>query len=346
MRSWQIVVASVVAATITDALRFLPGISLARAELTSLLLARWPAIAVVWLGSYSIVALALTTAAVITEAGRRNRGAVLEGHSAPNALPRALHHPARQYFVRLAVVQYYTSILALLGLGASRIPADAASSQFFPAVIVYSPALETAGVVTLVGLLGVVAVLGKIALLRRTPLDHTRLGPMVESPELRLLHQIVELLQARPPESAAPAAMDEAQFNALIEQGQRTILEAIKNLATSINRLSRGLRQSLQDISVTLAEGGAGRVVEVGTASPAAIEGATTELRATVAALDTSIAKLAEVASSLSTDEHPLAVQRNVPGPHPLSQLVSEFQELLREIDGPPADERPDDQPL
>src|SRR6266478_6419066 len=99
MRSWQIIVVSAAAATIADALVFQSGGFPSRPELAALLLAYWPAIAVVWLSLYGVAALVLTTIAVFLEVG--------------SITPRIWDDGARRYFVQLAVTQYFPSVLAL-----------------------------------------------------------------------------------------------------------------------------------------------------------------------------------------------------------------------------------------
>src|SRR5713226_8392864 len=122
MGSWQIIVASAAAATIAAALMFQPGGFPSRPELAALLLMHWPAIAVVWLGLYGVTTLVLTTLAAFLEVG--------------SLTPRRVWDDgARRFFVQLAVTQYYTSVLALLGLGLSDVPVETAPFLFLPGPI-------------------------------------------------------------------------------------------------------------------------------------------------------------------------------------------------------------------
>jgi hypothetical protein len=313
MRSWQILVASAAVATIADALLFLPGGFPSRPELAALLLVHWPAIAVVWLGLYGVAALVLTMLAVFLEFG--------------GLTPRRVGDDwARRFFVQLAVTQYFTSVLTLLGLGLSHVPIEMAPFLVLPSPLDGSPALTACGAVVVVGLLGGLFLTAALV--------------TVESPELRsrapgiragrLLPEASEPPRAQAP-APATAAADVVQLAELIEPGQRSILEAVRDLATAVNRLRRDLRRGLDEIKVALQDRGSGQSTESGSVSPSAVEDAASELHAAVAAVDASVARLGEMASLLY--EAPVVAGRDTPiSPSSRSQLSTELQELLRDM--------------
>ncbi len=331
MRSWQIIVASAAAATIADALLFQPGGLPSRPELAALLLARWPAIAVAWLGLYGVSALVLTTLAAFLEVG--------------SLTPRRVWDDgARRYLVQLAVTQYFTSVVALLGLGLSDVPVETAPFLFLPSPIGGSPALAACGAVVVVGLLGglfltaVLATAESPELRPRAPgMRAGRLLPEISEPPrasaaapANAAADVVQLAEAPAP---ANATADVVQLAELIEREQRPVLEAVRDLATAVNRLRRDVRQGLIEIKVALQDRGSGRATESGSASPSAVEDAATELRAAVMAVDASVARLGDMASLLSANESPAVAGRDaLISAGSRSQLSTELQALLRDM--------------
>jgi hypothetical protein len=320
MRSWQIIVASATAATIADALLLQPGGFPSRPELAALFLAHWPAITVVWLGLYGVAALVLTTLAVFFDVRivtpRRSWDA-----------------EAGRYFVQLAVTQYFTSVLALLGLGLSHVPVETASFLFLPSPIGGSPALAVCGAVVVAGLLGGLFLTAALAAAESPELRS-------RAPGVRAAHLLPEISGPPPAQAPAPgnAAAEAGQLAELIEREQRPVLEAVRDLVIAINRLRRDLRQGLVEIRVALQDRGSGQSTESGSASPsaaedAAAEGAATRLRAAAAALDASVARLAEMAAVLSATEKAAVVGFEGPmSPASRAQASTELQTLLREM--------------
>src|SRR5207244_1719496 len=80
----------------------------------------------------------------------------------------------------------------------------------------------------------------------------------------------------------AQAPADAEQLAELIERAQRPVLEAVRDLATSVNRLRRGLGE----IKFLLQDRGSKRPVEPDAAAPSGAEDAATQLRDVVAAVD------------------------------------------------------------
>ena len=346
MRSWQIVGVSVIVAGIVASLFLLREAPITQPGLAAALVGYWPTIVVTWLSAYGISALALTTVSMLLEIGRARRRIMGAGFESQECLsviaaqvlsalqirtttkeivtPRQIENQwIWRLLVRLAVVQYFTSIFALLGVGQSRFPVEPLDLRFLPTPIADSTALTACGAVILVGFLGVLAV--NVAL---APLVRTASRLLVESPELRLLRKILQ--QIRGPTSLSPVAPDVQQFRALIEPGQRSIMNAIESLTIAITQLSRAAPQELTATAVT---DGSRRPAENAMASPAAIEAALNELRTTVAALNAPVTRLGEWAASLASGDKTLPAS---PGASfdQLLQLSTELQKLLQELGG------------
>ena len=103
MRSWQIIVASVAAASLAVGIVFLPDALQFRTDPALLFLVYWPAFAILWLGAYAIATLLLSTVATLREIGSIAAGLVGQAW-------------ARRHLVRLEVTQYFTAVLALFVL--------------------------------------------------------------------------------------------------------------------------------------------------------------------------------------------------------------------------------------
>lgn len=304
MRSWQIIIGGIGAASVGAGLVLLPGVLPWHPGAARLLFAYWPAILVVWLGLYGIAALALNATTAFLEI---NRGA-----DGPDE-----YAWATRYFARLAVAQYFTAIIALLALGLSHLQIDVPAIFFLPASVTGAPALAAAGVVALVGLLGWLC-LATAALFHRPA---TSL-PVVESPELRLLREIRELLrsQRRNPVSDPVALVQ------LMEQGQVSILEAIKDLATAVNRARRGLGE----IRAVIQDRGSERAADGGASLSGEFETTVAELRAAVTALEVLVTRLGQTPAP----ETPLVPSRDSSSSLAGSQshLSTQLRALLQEM--------------
>jgi hypothetical protein len=344
MRSGQIIAASAVAATAVSAFRFLPGVVLRPSGMAAFLLANWPAIAVVWLGSYGVTVLVLTTLAAFLQ--------VSSGTIRPGWGDRM-----GRYAVQLAVTQYFTSMLALFALGLSRVTVETALFPVLPSSLDDSPALAACGAMFVIGLLGgllvtATRVMGESPQMRLSapgiragrlfgqasapPVAPAPADPVADAEEQPLAVPALDGVAgaAQPPSPSpepAPAnvMIDVEQLAALIEQAQRPVLEAIKDLANSVNRLRRGLGE----IKFVLQDRGSKRSTESDTASPSAAEDATNQLRAVVAAVDASVTKLGEMTLLLSASETPAVTGREAPiSPGSRSRLSAELQALLRDL--------------
>jgi hypothetical protein len=321
MRSWHVIIVSVIAATVIGACWSLPAFPPSRVDLETLVFLKWPGLAVMWLGGFGVVAGALTAIGAVIDSGSHRwiSAAGFRSVRGRDARITPLSR-LRDYLRQLAISQHYTALVVLCGLGLWQLFARPEEPVFSLAAGMHSTPLRTAAAVVLAGFAGALAVSLAAALF-----GNGNLATEEESEELRLLRQILELVRdgtlANPPP-------DLAQCSVTIEQGQRSTLEAIKDVATAVNRLSRGLYQSLGDIKKDLYQAVPKQSV-ASTSAPLTIEDGTISLQAAVTELTHSVAKLAAVASSLSGDTLLSSAS--------LTQLSTELNELLRTIDEPPS---------
>jgi len=349
MRSWQIIAAGGAAATIGCVSLWMDD-PLAQTDIASFFIARWPATVIAWSAFYGLTVLVVSPLALWAEVGavQRAAGAALAEGGDPaavlgNKAPSSKHHLGTQpfpqlrqikrqwiqrFFLRLAICQYPLAVLVLLGLGfgLSRIaePDAAQLPSFFPALVAHSVPVTAGAILVLAGLLCAAAVIALARLLeRRTMLV------LIMGTQLRLLRQIADVLNAQTAIAPNPEAVE---FAGLIK-GQRSILEAIRDLAMLINRLERTPRLT-EDGSPTLSG-----VVDA--ASLDALQHASSKLMGLMETLDASLTRLGEWAASLSAAA-PLSghdLRQDAAGP--LRNLSVELRELLQEINGPlPSDEQ------
>jgi hypothetical protein len=305
MRSWQIIVASVAAASFAVGIAFLPDVLQFRTDPASLFLVYWPAFAILWLGAYAIATLLLSTVATLREIGSIAAGLVGQGW-------------ARRHLVRLEVTQCFTAVLALFALGLSPVAIETEPFFSLPTMIGLFPALAACGGVVVAGVLGWL-MLSVMAAFRGPPVLMTGIPAIRDE---RLLHEIIELLRARLPEPTA----DAIQLSELVEQGHRSMLGTIKDLTTAVDRLRNGVA----DIKTALQDPRTGHSSD-NSAAPSDIADAASELHAAAAALTAAVTRLDDLAAALSSNETAAAQQSNVPTGS-RSQLTTELQELLREM--------------
>jgi hypothetical protein len=304
LRSWQIIIVGVAAATIGTALLLVPVAQRAQLEAPAFLLAHWAAELAIWLTLYTVIALLLTTGTALAEI------AVVT--------PARLDHGSPGlYVVRLAITQYFTGVIALFGLGLSSVPVDTAAFFPLPAVIA-APALSAAGAVSLLGLVGWLLVMAPTAFWGRgapQPAD----GPS----ELQLLHEILDLLRRRTRTPVLDAPADAAEIIKRMQQGQRSVLEVVKELVTAVSQLS----QRLDEIQSALQD----RQPVAESDSRSELDEATGELRASVATLGASTGRLAELVSLLAAWKVP-GEDDTAPSIGSRVQLSTELREVLQEM--------------
>jgi hypothetical protein len=319
MQAWQIIVASAVAASIAAAMLFLPEAVRSPGGVPSLFRIYWPAITIVWLGIYSIAALVLSTAAAVRE---------LDNAASDQAGPDW----PRRYLLRLGITQYFSAVLVLLALGL--LPVAVATEPLFsvPATNGSSLALVACAVAILVGVVGWLT--ATVVAAFRTPAVWTTAPAGLDT---QLLHEIVELLRARPIEPVSPAP----ELAEQLRQRDRSTLEAIKELAGAINRVRNGV----SEIQNGLQQRGPEQTDQQGSSAVLTdVVDTAGELRASISALTAAVAKLEDIAAGL-TALSPLSVslpaRSNLP-PGSRSQLSTELQELLRDMATGPAPHRED----
>ena len=313
MQAWQIIVASAAAASIAAATLFLLGAARSPTGAVSLFQTYWPGGTIVWLGVYSVAALVLSTATAIRELSNA------EDSQAGLEWPR-------RYLLRLGVTHYFSAVLVLLALGL--LPVTVATEPFFwvPAAIGSSLALTACAVAILVGVLGwltvtVVAAFGTPAVWTATPAGL----------DTQLLHEIIELLRARPVEAVSAAA----ELAEQLRQRDRSTLEAIKELAGALSRVRNGV----SEIQHTLQHRGPEQMAQSGSAALADVTDVAGELRAATAVLTAAVTKLEDITAGLAALS-PIGMSPPVRGnlpPGSRSQLSTELQELLRDMATGPA---------
>ena len=274
-RSWLIIVASAVTATVVDALILLPGVSLSASAFRLVVASRWPEMAVVWAVGYGSIALVLTTATVLVAIARARgnieRLAISDNYAeAPlvdAALPSDLRSGAlwrssrdnggstvadlpqcirpyriRQawiifYLVRLAAGQYFTALFALLGLGIVSISATSTLLSFGISSIA-TPSLTACAVLGVMGLVGGISLMAPVgSLVRSLP------GLTVACTQLRLLREIFDLLKV--------LSTENAHLGQQAVSGEQLRLPAMSELVqwgSTIERLDRCLSAAVDEI--------------------------------------------------------------------------------------------------
>jgi hypothetical protein len=162
----------------------------------------------------------------------------------------------------------------------------------------------------------------------RTPVVWTTASGDLDT---QLLHEIVELLRARPIEPV-PAAPELAEQ---LRQRDRSTLEAIKELAGAVNRLRTGISEIQNGLQQRGPEPAS---QQSGSAALADIADTAGKLRATTSALTAAVVKLEDIAAGLTALSPGVSLPaRPSPPPDSRSQLSTELQELLRDMATSPA---------
>jgi hypothetical protein len=306
MRFLGIVVLSVAAGLIATALLVLPEILAAPGDLTLLVMARWLELTIDWLWAYGLAALLLIAGALPPTAPRRAVSSSASGQRST----------LWQYLIGLGIIQFDTAVVALLALGSWQLVTQGAPLSG-------TAIIGSAGLRDALGLI-LAAVLAGLAVAAATERQRDRgLSTSSETAELRLLRQIEQRLTADS-SFAASEREEREQLMITIEAGQRPVLEAAKNLTTSVNRLGRGLKRALGEIKDAMPPQGEGWR-GAGTGAPPSTEDMTAELWAAVGALSESAAILRDLAPPASAGQHNM--------PASLAQLSTELDTLLHEID-------------
>jgi len=307
MQAWQIIVASAVLAVIAAAALLLPGAMRSPGGAALLFQTHWPVFIVFWLGVYSIATLALSTAEAIRELGD------------PASGQAGLDWP-RRYLVRLGVTQYFSAVLVLFAAGL--LPGTIATGPVFPVPAALGPSLApvACAVAIVVGVLGWLT--ASIVAAFRAPAVWTA-SP---APDMRALHETLELLRTRSTEPA-PAS---AEFSEELRQRDRATVEALRELAGAVARVRTGI----SEIQRGFQQRGPEQTGQSGSMALGEVTDVVGELRTATSALTAAVKKLDDVAAGLAVLS-PIGLSAPARGnlpPGSRSQLTTELQELLRDM--------------
>ncbi len=351
MRPWMIVLSSAVGAIVVVAALILPQLaSAARSEVVPILLMHMPALTVAALAAYGLSAMLSTIVTVVARMLRLRRGLASTPpgraltrkylgdagvrHVVPGSIGFQSQGVARQartemgqlYYVSLARSHVFTALILLAAIAGLGLAQEHGSLPFQPI------AIPTASVLMIMVGFGLVAALGRIAVaVTAEPLVEVISQSPPEGVETALLRRAVELLElshdGRSSEDSASASPSKSldQLIAMIEQGNRALLEASHRLSANTQALETAMQ-----IAVEALERTAGQVAEHSFSTDDHKDPDTaifTELRSAVEDL-TGVLKGLSAAQEVEpqTTAGPL---RSAPAPI----LARQLRQLLQEID-------------
>jgi hypothetical protein len=364
MRPWMIVLSSAVGAIVAAGAMVGPELLQAsRSDFGSMLLPRLSMLAVAAIAVYALCAMLLASGTLIGDAlsvrrrlgriGRYPRPAQSDWTTAfgstelgrllpsPVADParRAgadetilLQHPfsavaaraeiARLHYLWLARTHFFSALIVLAALVGLRLVQDHRSVPFLLAEI---PAISA--ILMLVGLI-LLAILSRIAIdVATEPLIETISQLAAEHLEIGLLRRLVEVIEAVCTVNVgAPASTLQlpGQLEAVIEEGQRGLLDAARHLSVTTDALGAKIGSSVDALMAAI---NMAAVQHPPTADRENEAFGFSELRSAVEALTAVIERLTTVPdTSLGAGG---AASRKVQEPH----LAHELRELLLEIE-------------
>jgi hypothetical protein len=364
MRPWMIVLSSAVGAIVAAGAMVGPELLQAsRSDFGSMLLPRLSMLAVAAIAVYALCAMLLASGTLIGDAlsvrrrlgriGRYPRPAQSDWTTAfgstelhrllpsPVADParRAgadetilLQHPfsavaaraeiARLHYLWLARTHFFSALIVLAALVGLRLVQDHRSVPFLLAEI---PAISA--ILMLVGLI-LLAILSRIAIdVATEPLIETISQLAAEHLEIGLLRRLVEVIEAVCKVNVgAPASTLQlpGQLEAVIEEGQRGLLDAARHLSVTTDALGAKIGSSVDALMAAI---NMAAVQHPPTADRENEAFGFSELRSAVEALTAVIERLTTVPdTSLGAGG---AASRKVQEPH----LAHELRELLLEIE-------------
>jgi len=364
MRPWMIVLSSAVGAIVAAGAMVGPELLQAsRSDFGSMLLPRLSMLAVAAIAVYALCAMLLASGTLIGDAlsvrrrlgriGRYPRPAQSDWTTAfgstelgrllpsPVADParRAgadetilLQHPfsavaaraeiARLHYLWLARTHFFSALIVLAALVGLRLVQDHRSVPFLLAEI---PAISA--ILMLVGLI-LLAILSRIAIdVATEPLIETISQLAAEHLEIGLLRRLVEVIEAVCTVNVgAPASTLQlpGQLEAVIEEGQRGLLDAARHLSVTTDALGAKIGSSVDALMAAI---NMAAVQHPPTADRGNEAFGFSELRSAVEALTAVIERLTTVPdTSLGAGG---AASRKVQEPH----LAHELRELLLEIE-------------
>jgi len=363
MRPWMIVLSSAVGAIVAAAMVGPELLQASRSDFGSMLLPRLSMLAVAAIAVYALCAMLLASGTLIGDAlsvrrrlgriGRYPRPAQSDWTTAfgstelgrllpsPVADParRAgadetilLQHPfsavaaraeiARLHYLWLARTHFFSALIVLAALVGLRLVQDHRSVPFLLAEI---PAISA--ILMLVGLI-LLAILSRIAIdVATEPLIETISQLAAEHLEIGLLRRLVEVIEAVCTVNVgAPASTLQlpGQLEAVIEEGQRGLLDAARHLSVTTDALGAKIGSSVDALMAAI---NMAAVQHPPTADRENEAFGFSELRSAVEALTAVIERLTTVPdTSLGAGG---AASRKVQEPH----LAHELRELLLEIE-------------
>jgi hypothetical protein len=347
MRPWMIVLSSAIGAIVVAGVMVGPELLEApRSDFGSILLPHFSMIAVAALAVYALCAMLLASGTLIGSAlSVRRRLGRISRYPRPmqsdwmTAFGSTVQHPfsavaargeiARLHYLWLARTHFFSALIvltALVGLGLAQ---DHGSVPFLPGEI---PAISA--ILMLVGLI-LLVILSRIAIdVSTEPLIEaiSQLAP--DYLEIGLLRRLVEVIEAVATAAAAkvgaPASTLQLseRFEAVIEEGQRGLLDAARHLSRATDALGATIGSSVDALNAAIDTA----AVQL---PPTADRGneafGFSELQGAVEALTTVLERFTTVSdtmadTSLGADR---AALRKVQEPH----LAHELRKLLQEIE-------------
>ncbi len=369
MRPWMIVLSSLSCGIVAAAALAWPEVSTApRAEIVPVLLTHLPARTIAFLAVYALVALLLTTGALVGAVlPLRRRLAQMIAHRGPARLdwpvafeasglrslaPKApgldrtllserLLDPsrtrgeiARLDYLGLARSHFFSALVGLAAIVALGLAQDHARFS-----LLSQPIPTVSAVLILVGLI-LLAVLARLAIdVAADPLVETMSQIPVERAETGLLHRAAELLEgvrfaatARGEATPPPALQLPDRLVEVFEDGHRALIEAIGQMSAAADALGATTRSSVEALEARLhaAEARPQPPAEAGRADAEGFA----ELRDAVQSLTALLERLSAPRQTASE-----ATLDTVPATRPAAtepQFARELRKLLQEIDAEP----------
>ena len=238
---------------------------------------------------------------------------------------------ARIHYVSLARSHFISALIVLAGIIGLGMAQDRGSLPLH-----IGPIPTASAVLILAGLL-LLAALGRVAIdVTAEPLLETISQLPAARAEVGLLRRVVELLEAghNSPsvDDVTPSLSTQLpeRLAAVIDEGQRTLLDAIKRLSANTETLEAGMQGALEALETTMQtivsqqrSSADGKVVEATGFA---------ELQAAVEELTALLRRLSTASEAAEGSEMASAPASALPNAHPLG-IARELRRLLQEID-------------
>jgi hypothetical protein len=357
MRPWIIVLSSAIFAVVVAAMTAVPElVNAPPAEIAPILLQHLPALAVVSLAVYALLAMLLVTAGMLagvlrarqylardqrdrmvsvgtegsgqlapklisalTRPGRVDAGTVLQTRFAPK---EARNEIARLHYVSLARSHFFSAMIVLAGVIGLGLAQDHASVPFSSGTI---PTISA--ILVFVGLV-LLTLLGRIAIdVTAQPLLEAVSELPAERVEFDLLHRALEALERvsisgeRAP--TAPVQFPE-RLAAAVEDGHDAVVEAARRLSENTQALETLIRTSVETLETTIRASVDNRHSAFDIEAFSELKKAVKELTAVLQNMPAA----PERAEQAIVAADPDASRRRVP-----PRLAGELRRLLQEID-------------